>query len=507
MPKKILIPILVCTSALLMACERKGKSSGGSTTAPPPKAPPTEESKGQTNGGTTGGQTTSAPAPAPSPGSQTPATPQQQGSITPRSDIPGPAESSPTLPSRDVARLDQSLPEVSALDTFGGLLLTSYLKGEITGEQAISQVFDHDELVMSNLAEMSVAVRELRTRNEYSTQDQEKVLVLEGAMTQYLNEKLRNDQQLATALEYGTAAALGLVGGIYSTEIIRALQRLTSAPAVQGGLRNIYSVYESAKGSPAAISAWLSRHWPSTGTATAASTKGAASATEATVQKSSELYRRTVGFVNAPADHGERERTVFNYIYRVINSPDLVKGYRVTSLTANQTEEVSKLNYFATGIPGFRINQVEGRDYLIAQLVTRSGDFEYYRITGLGIKAVTRGGDEMVVPPEAMTGLISHRMRSWGQRTSDILGSAARRTRDTITQSRPYQYVSSDPFARRLAEGAAVGIPISALTLLTLKPVDLTYLTLDDYVRDLNADGINVDRFIDVQKAKTASGR
>lgn len=506
MPKKILVSILVCTSALLIACERKGSSSGGSKTAPPPQAPPSEETK-KTNGASGGTTSAPAPTPAPTPGSQTPATPQQQGSLTPRSEIPGPAESSPTLPSRDVARLDQSLPEVSALDTFGGLLLTSYLKGEITGEQAITQVFDNDELVMSNLAEMSVAVRELRSQNQYSTQDQEKVLVLEGAMTQYLNEKLRNDQQLATALEYGTAAALGLVGGIYSTEIIHALQRLTSAPAVQGGLRNLYSVYESAKGSPAAISAWLRRHWPSTGAATAASTKGSASATEATVQKSSELYRRTVGFVNAPADHGERERTVFNYIYRVINSPDLVKGYRVTSLTANQAQDVAKLNYFATGIPGFRLNQVEGRDYLIAQLVTRSGDFEYYRITGLGIKAVTRGGDEMVVPPEAMTGLISHRMRSWGQRTSEILGSAARKTRDTITQSRPYQYVSSDPFARRIAEGAAVGIPISALTLLALRPVDLTYLTLDDYVRDLNADGINVDRFIDVQKAKTASGR
>lgn len=433
-------------------------------------------------------------APLTPPGTQT-----APARTPPQTPLPPPSSGSSQPPARDP--LEAAVPSVSPLDTFGGQLITAYLGGEVSGEQVIAQVFDNDDLVMSNLAEMSVAVRKMRDENRYSPTDQEKVLVLEGAMTQYLNEKLEADKTFATALEYGTAVALGVVGGIYANEIIQALQKIGRAPLVQTSWSGVRSVYESVKGSPAAIADWISRRG-------AQATTGTRRRTTDTVSKSTELYRRTVGFINTPSTAEERRMTVFNYIYRVINSPQLAKGYSVAPMTsAEDLASVRRMKFVSTGIPGFRINQSPNRDYLVGQLVSRGGEMEYYKIYGVGIRTLTQKGEDVVIPPQVMTNTISERLQQWGRNTKDVLTRAGAATKETVQDSRPYKYVTTDPFARQVARGVAVGAPITAISLLALRPIDTSYITISDYVRDLEKDGINIDRFVETQRAKASAGR
>jgi hypothetical protein len=408
---------------------------------------------------------------------------------------------------------------VSPLDTFGGQLLQSYLSGDITGEQAIAQIFETKDLIMSNLAEMSLAVRTLQEQGKYSARDQEKVLVLEGAATQYLNEKIRNNEIVSASLEYGTAVALGVVGGVYSGQIIDALKRLGSSAIVQSPLRGIQYVYERAAGSPAAIGAWLRNRWSgkavqevadtSAGALEGGTPSGLAPAEVETISQSNNLYRRAVGFVGAPADAAARERMVFNHIYRVINSPQLAKGYSVARITDKSSKfaEAEKLEFVKTGIPGFRIHHDPESDYFIAQLITRGGVPEYYRVTGQGIRAVTTGGESIDIPAKGMVGLASDRLQQWGANTAALTKSAAAKSKEYVSETRPYQYMTSDPFGQRLVQGAAVGVPIAATTLLAIHPLNTRYLTLDDYVRELEADGVKVDQFIDTQREKAAKGR
>jgi hypothetical protein len=395
-----------------------------------------------------------------------------------------------------------NLPEVTPLDTFGGQLLASYLNGEISGEQVISQVFGNKALAISNLAEMSAAVWTLRQSHQYNEQDQAKVLVLEGAMTRFLNEELRSSQTISAALEYGTAITLGAVGGYYSEEILRALARFGNTPIVQLPWNGVKSSarYVGLKTRP--VTNWFRNRWSGSAPVTTASA-------EETSSRSSDMFRRTIGFMNSPASAEDRQLTVFHNIYRVLNSPQLAKGYRVDPVANNLMDFAKRQDYFRTGIPGFQISQPPGKDYLLAQLVSRGGEYEYYRVTGVAIKAVTKEGKETVVPPEALTGTIYSRLRSWGDRTADSLSTYASRGYNGVKNSKPVRYMTTDPMGRRIGQGVLVGAPISAMTLLALRPIDTSYVTLDGYLRELQSEGLQVDlnHFTDSQRQKALSGR
>lgn len=504
---------IICVSSIVLlgACSKKHHDKDKDKASPPPSAPAPTEQKSPPERSTGGGDpSTGAPQKSGQQGKQAGTQPERLAErsnptvilpLPPRAELPKPAESSPSIPSDNVAKLEQDLPEVSPLDTFGGQLITGYLRNEMTGEQVIAQTFDNNDLIMSNLAEMSVALRALGQQGSYSQNDQEKVLVLEGAMTQYMNEKLASERDFARTLEYGTAVALGLVGGYYSNEIINALQKVGASAAVQKPLQGMASGFQWVKDGVRSTSNWVAARWPFGGSSGIRGTQ----APDGTVaRKSQDLYRRTVGFINSPSNAADRASAVYQNIYRVINSPQLAKGYKVAPVADDELAAVKRLTYYPTGIPGFRINQVRGNDYLTAQLVTRGGELEFFKVTGNGIKAVTKNGEEMVVPPEQMASLISSRLRGWGERTSSVIAATGTKVKDGVTTSRPYQYVTTDPFARRMAQGAAVGVPISVLTLLALRPIDGEYLTVDEYLRDLESEGIHLNRFIDERRQGVA---
>jgi hypothetical protein len=402
-----------------------------------------------------------------------------------------------TKPDPEVQQLEASLPQPRALDTFGGQLIQAYLGGELTSEQVMQHVFDDDNLVMSNLAEMSMGVHALRDEGKYSSTDRQKVLVLEGAMTQFINEKSARGEMMATALEYGTAAALGVVGGVYSNEIIHALKRLWASAPIQGAMQSAQKVYTQAAAVPRGWVESVRNRFSSS----------SANAAEQVTNKSGELYRRAVGFMTTPADPDARTMKVFNNIYRVINSPHLAKGYRVNPVTADEIASVQGLEFSRTGIPGFRINHEPGREFLVAEMVARGGEREYYRVVGAAIKQIAKDGEEIVVPPAVMTGMIASRLKQWGDNTTALFSQTGNRVVNGVKESRPYKYATVNPTGQRIVQGAAVGVPVSALTLLALTPVETTNITLDDYVKDLETEGINVDRFIEVQRKKATVGR
>jgi hypothetical protein len=512
--------MLVSVGLVSTGCERKKskRSEPTSQTNPPPKPADEKEKKEQkdgtkpTNGTATGNtsnpNTTAMNTPAPLPA---PRVGQPNDSVITRSDLPPPVTAQPpeeqlaVVPQIEpaVAKLEAALPKARLLDTFGGQLIQSYLSGEVTGEQVIQQVFDDDNLVMSNLAEMSAGVHTLRSEGKYTPDDREKVLVLEGALTQHLNDKVERGEVMARTIEYGTALALGVGAGVYSNEILHALRRLWSSTVVQAPIRGVQNTFSWAASLPGAAASALKGRFGEPASQVAQAGK---KQVDDVVGKSTDLYRRALGWATTPADPQARSAKVFNNIYRVINSPHLAKGYRVNPIIDDELKTVKRWVYTRTGIPGFRINHHPGREYIVAQLVVRGGDYEYYRVVGSGIKALTKDGEE-VIQPAVMTGLIASRLKNLGDNTATFMSNAGGRIATGVKESRPYKYATVDPFGRRLVQGAAVGVPVSALTLLAMSPLDTTRLTLDDYVRDLDSEGINVDRFIEVQRKKATAGR
>lgn len=414
-----------------------------------------------------------------------------------------PSEPSGPAPSAEipaeVKEVESQLPKATPLDTLGGQLLQAYLQDRIPGEQVVAETFADSDQVMSTLAEMSMAIHELKEHNQYSQKDQEKVLVLEGALTQFLNERAKSDEQLAAAVEYGTALSLGILGGVYSDKIIEAAQRFANTSVVQVPVSAVKSVYDSLKGSPEKISAWLS-----TKSAKAVESEPVTKV----VDRSSNLYRRSVGYYNVRGVT-DTEQVVFRNVARVLNSPELAKGYQVVRVPSGDLQSVSHYAYDKTGIPGFKLHQTAGEPVLTARLIGRNGAYEYFRIQGRAIRTLSKDGTEMVIPAGGMIGLLKERLQNWGRSSVQWASKTGQGLKNGVVGSAPYRYVAENPRMQKIVQGTAVGAPIGIMTLLALRPIDPHYITLDQYVGDLRSDGMNLDDFLQNQerRAEMTTGR
>lgn len=446
---------------------------------------------------------TSAPMPQPEvkplPQTTTPLAEPNEASKPQPEMVPPPVAKPAKQPDGTIVALEKSLPETSALDTVGGQLLMGYLDGRIPGEQVVTQTFDQDDFVVSNLAEMSLAIHRLRDTGAYNPQTQEKVLVLEGAMTQYMNERIQSREQLAKALEYGTAIGVGLVGGLYSEQILSGLHRAFQSRLVQAPVEYIGAVGRKIAEIPSRFG-----NWRRGGEAT-----GERGPIGRMVDRSADLARKATAYAGTRGGAEEGEQTVFRNIMRVINHPDLSRGYRVSKLSGSEEDVARRLVFQSTGVPGFRVNQHTGTDYLTARQLGADGEYYYYIVRGLGIKTATRNGTEIIIPPETGIRYLRHRLAMFASRTVELVTDTGQRIKTSISSSRAYQAAANNPRIQQAARGTMVGAPLAGLTLLALRPIDFNYLTLEDYVRDLQREGINIDEFIELRDAAAdrAAGR
>lgn len=390
-----------------------------------------------------------------------------------------------------VAQVESQLPPISALDTFGGQLLAGYLDKTITDVEVIAQIFDEDDQVMSNLAEMSMAINQLKDEGRYTEQNAEDVRILEGAMTQFLNDRIAAHKKLEDYIEYGTAVGLGVIGGVYSNEVIAGVKKLGQSSLIQAPKNAIINVYHAAGGKAQQIGAWLSRQGDDVRNTTPVSK---------TVDASRNLYTRTVAYI-ATRGNATPKQLVQRHITRLFGSDELAKGFRVTEVPADDLRSVKRMVFYKTGITGLRLHQRKGENYFIAKQLDRKGEWNYFYVQGTGVRAITKNGEELLIPAPTMTAVAAQRMRDYGSRSVNFVSETGRKIKTGVTNSRAYQYISTNPRARRVVEGTAVGAAIGGITLLALRPIDTRYITLDDYVKDLEKEGVHLEEFLDLRRA------
>jgi hypothetical protein len=99
-----------------------------------------------------------------------------------------------------------------------------------------------------------------------------------------------------------------------------------------------------------------------------------------------------------------------------------------------------------------------------------------------------------------LTRVVANLLKNWGANTLTFVSDKGRLIKTGVTSSRFYQFATTNPQFRNVVRGTVVGAPISALTVLALRPIDVTDLSLEDYVRRLNVEGVDIEKFIDVQR-------
>lgn len=371
-------------------------------------------------------------------------------------------------PSRQ--EIESVIPPIAAVDTYGGQLLTGYLDGSIPGEDVIVQTFSDSDSVLSTLAEMSMAIQQLKREGKYSQSDKESVTMLEGAMTQFLNAKLVNSKRLENVVEYGTAVALGVLGGRYADEIINT---------VKTGAQRI--------GSSGVVT--KSRSLLKTGTAKLKAGSDA-------------LFRRAAAKEAAATTSEVAENIVRQNMHRILGAELSQTALGIREVASQGVPRVNRLVFQRTGIPGMRINYRPNTKRITVKLTPEAGNVKYFYVYGKSVTAHAKDGKEFAIPAEGIAAVTAARLRGFGDSSVNFISSTGQKIKTGVTNSRAYKYVSENPKVQDALKRTAVGGSIGVLTYLALRPLDTRYLFIDGYVEDLTENGVALEDFLDVQRVE-----
>ena len=214
-----------------------------------------------------------------------------------------------------------------------------------------------------------------------------------------------------------------------------------------------------------------------------------------TPKAKSGLYSRVVGAYKSRFNRLTSEEVVVRDVARALSSPELARGFEVIRIPEEQLDAVKTLKFSRTGIPGFRMNQMENSSFLTIRTAAKSG-YEYFYVRGRAIETITEDGRKIVTSGPTIISIAANRMRGWAQDTVGFFKTGAGKVKSATLDSRVVQALTSQA-GKRWIQSTAVGGATSMLTLWALNPIDTRYLTVNDYLLALSKKGINLNDFPD----------
>ena len=236
----------------------------------------------------------------------------------------------------------------------------------------------------------------------------------------------------------------------------------------------------------------------------AAQEEAAAESESAAAAKSEKpgLYARIVGSYKTRFGRVTPEQVVIRDINRALSSPELARGFEVTAIPEEQLDQAKALTFSRTGIPGFAMNQGEGSRFLTVRVATGAG-YKYFYVNGRAIEILTESGEKQIVRGPTIIKIAADRMKGWRDDTAGFFSRVGGRTKNLALQAkdaafnnRVSQWLLSQR-GKQIIQQSVVGGATGMLTLWALSPINTRYLTVNEYLRALSKEGINLNDFPD----------
>ncbi len=214
-----------------------------------------------------------------------------------------------------------------------------------------------------------------------------------------------------------------------------------------------------------------------------------------TPKAKSSLYSRIMGTYKSRINRLTPEEVVVRDVARALSSPELARGFEVIRVPDEQLAAIKTLKFSRTGVPGFRMNQMENSSFLTVRTAAKDG-YEYFYVRGRAIETITDDGRKIVTSGPTIINIAANRMRGWANDTVGFFKNSASKVKSATLNSQVVQALTSQA-GQRWIQSTAVGGATSMLTLWALNPIDTRYLTVNDYLLALSKKGINLNDFPD----------
>src|SRR5690606_34322408 len=121
-----------------------------------------------------------------------------------------------------------------------------------------------------------------------------------------------------------------------------------------------------------------------------------------------------------------------------------------------------------------------------------TGEKHYRQIFGRRVIAKAESGEPLEIPAAHVAAVTAARMKSGFNKAFGWIADGGRYIKTTL--------LKLPPEIRDVAKKAAVAIPTGLLTYYIIRPVNFRHFFIEDYVENLEQNGVSLEDFFDLQK-------